>query len=425
MDVSAAAGTREGTGAVRRGLGERTSARRALPVLLVALAVLVAALLAGPGQEGAPLDPRSPGPSGTLALLDTLRELDVDVALEPDGLDDRFARALILIDDLTEDERDGVRAWIEAGGVLVVADPRSAFAPEAIGTAAIAGFGIAAAEPECALPALAEVDAIILGRDAVVYDEGAQGVGCFPRNDGFLLVAEPVGDGAIVALGGPDPWVNQNLDVRGHPELAVALLVDPQGGALGVLRTRLPGGGDATLADLIGDNVRLFALQLLVALLLVVGWRARRLGKPVSEPQPVAIPGSELVTAVGHLLQESGSRARAAEVLRADLHRTLEHRFGLPRGDVRVVAAAVAARTGMPTDELERVLTGDPPADEAALVALAHDIEDLRAQLLHAAASADGADRADGAVPATADSAVAAPGGATNPDPRPTARRST
>ena len=57
-------------------------------------------------------------------------------------------------------------------------------------------------------------------------------------------------------------------------------------------------------------------------------WRARRLGRPVAEVQPVEIAGSELVVAVGNLLQKSGRPETAAERLRSDLHHDL---IGPPR----------------------------------------------------------------------------------------------
>jgi hypothetical protein len=42
-----------------------------------------------------------------------------------------------------------------------------------------------------------------------------------------------------------------------------------------------------------------------------------------------------------------------------------------------VVAGAAAAHTARPREQVDRLLTGPPPADDAALVALADDLDRL------------------------------------------------
>ena len=58
-------------------------------------------------------------------------------------------------------------------------------------------------------------------------------------------------------------------------------------------------------------------------------WKGRRLGRPVAETQPVQIAGSELVVAVGNLMQKAGRPEAAASQLRDDLRRDLTSRLGL------------------------------------------------------------------------------------------------
>src|SRR5690606_29525891 len=83
--------------------GERVSAagglrgtRRALPVAGVVAAILLAAAVAGAPAGGPPLDPTSTAPGGTKAVVDTLVELGVDVAVEPAALSADVDRALLL-----------------------------------------------------------------------------------------------------------------------------------------------------------------------------------------------------------------------------------------------------------------------------------------------------------------------------------------
>jgi hypothetical protein len=145
-----------------------------------------------------------------------------------------------------------------------------------------------------------------------------------------------------------------------------------------------PGSGDEGLADLVPGRVRGALAQLVVAFVLYALWRGRRLGRPVPEPQPVQLEGSELVVAVGHLLQRSGDPDRAATVLRRDLHRRLTDRIGLPRGaPAEDVARAAAAVTPVAEGRLLAALAGPRVATEAALVEAARDIEAIRREAFH------------------------------------------
>ena len=67
------------------------------------------------------------------------------------------------------------------------------------------------------------------------------------------------------------------------------------------------GGGERTLVDLVSAGVTRALAQLALAFAVYALWRARRLGRPVAEPQPVAVAGSELVAAVGNLLDRTRS----------------------------------------------------------------------------------------------------------------------
>lgn len=364
--------------------------RRLLPLALLLVGVVVAAALAGPGAGDEPLDPTSTEALGTKALVDSLRELGIPIEVEGSLPDD--AEVVLLLEDLlSEKETDDVRSWVGEGGLLIVADPRSSLTPTPIGTAAVAGFGEAPVLPECPLALLADVPQVLPARGSGLYEAPEGAIACFPRgrvtgeegrDAGHWLVAEQIGEGTIVSLGGPDVFVNGRLSARGHPELMVALLGG--GGEVTYLRPRAGAGDMAdTLAGLVGENVWLFVAQLALAFGIYAAWRARRLGKPVDEPQPVSVPASELVAAVGNLLQETGARQRAAQVLREDLRRTFSRRLGVPReAPVEDLVSAVAARSGDDPADVRRILDGPPPGDEAALVALSQDAERLRSATL-------------------------------------------
>jgi hypothetical protein len=211
---------------------------------------------------------------------------------------------------------------------------------------------------------------------------------CFTRNgaDGRVaawLVIVARGRGTIVVLGGPGALVNARLGHADNAVLAAALLAPHAGERVAVLGPRPPGTGTRTLSDLVPTRVRLMLAQLALAFVVVVAWRARRLGRPVLEAQPVELAGSELVVAVGNLLQRARGRARAATVLRQDLRRTLATRLGLATdASAEQVADAAAAWSGIPSERVRGLLDGGTPADEAALVRLGQDVESVREEVV-------------------------------------------
>ncbi len=380
--------------------GTRARVRRVLPWVAVVVGVALVVVVAGRGEEeGNPLDPASPGPLGTKGLVEVLRELggEVRVSGEPPGAGTETA--LLLSDDLSPGRRQGLLDWVRRGGTLVVADPSSGVtAVEQAGSTRI-GLLDAEIERRCDVAALAGVGRVA-APGGIVFEvpegQGGPGAGpgnpggppgggtraCFPRNDGAWLLVQPVGGGTVVRLGGASVLVNRELGEADNAVLLASLLVPVEGTTVQVLQPPLPGGGDAGLTDLIAPRVRLALWQLVVAFVLLALWRARRLGRPVAEPQPVQLPGAELVVAVGNLLQRAKGRGQAAGLLTDDLRRSLAERLGLPPSTpADQVADTVAARTGIPRERVLRTLTRSTPRDEAELVALSQAIDTVRREV--------------------------------------------
>jgi hypothetical protein len=369
---------RPGGRAVRAGVG------KAAPWVAVAVGLLLVAVIGGRRvDEGVPLDPGSPGPLGAKGLVEVLRAVGGRVTVSGDMPRRGTETALLLSDDLTPERREALLDWVRAGGTLVVADPGSGVtAVEQVGTTRI-GLLDAQIEPRCDVPALEDVGRVA-APGGVVFDvqQGSGARACFPRNDGAWLLVQPLGSGTVVRLGGASALVNQELGEADNAVLLASLLVPTEGTAVDVLQPPLPGGGSAGLGDLIAPRVRLALWQLVVAFVLLALWRARRLGRPVTEPQPVQIPGSELVVAVGNLLQRAKGRGQAAGLLTDDLRRSLAERLGLPpSAPADLVADTVAARTGIPRERVLRTLTSTTPRDEAELVALSQAIDTVRREV--------------------------------------------
>lgn len=346
-----------------------------LVALLAAVVVLAVVSSAGRG-DGLPLDPRSTDPDGTKALVTVLDALGADVALE-DGAEIGDADVtLLLVDNLDEDARDRLQQFVRGGGTLVVADPGSPLTPEPAGPAGY-GFVEAPLPRECDLPALADAETVLAPR-SVTYAVPEGATGCYDRAGDSWLVVQEEGNGTLVALGGPAFLTNGNLAAADNGVIAAALLAPSSGTRVAFVTPDFadPGGGDRTLADLVPNRVRAALLQLAIAFAVVVLWRARRLGRPVREPFQVELSSSELVVAVGNLLQQAGARSQAAQALRADLHRRLAERLGLgPQASVDEVADTAAARTGVSAQEVRDALTAQDDLTDAQLVELAQRTE--------------------------------------------------
>ena len=376
--------------------GSAGGGARGWVVAAVAAALTVVAVVAIGAGEGTdvPLSPRSHDELGTSAMVALAGEMgaEVDVADRLPALGSGGPDVIVLLNDLLGDrQRTMIDDWIDRGGRLVVADPASQLTPPWVANFADVG-DLAPARTltgRCEIDALDDVDVggIEPRNGGVLYDPGPRSATCVDDNLGAAyIVTTEQGEGTIVALGGSGVLVNAALAEGENAPVVAALVAPEQGTDLLVLEPGAlagGGGGERTLGDLIPAGVERAIAQLAVAFVLYALWRARRLGRPVPEPQPVAVAGSELVAAVGNLLDRTRSPAHAGELLRADLRRFLADHVGMPAGTPPDVLASVAAqRTAVAEDSLRWALGPAPVTDDAGLTALAHTIDRIREEVL-------------------------------------------
>jgi hypothetical protein len=331
-------------------------------LVLAGIVVLVALIVAAPTpRTDRPLDPRSTGPTGARALVLLVEELGADVSIAPRALDGS-STALLLEDDLDAAGRAELRTWVRAGGVLVVGD---SFSP-------LAGSG----DPEPCPAVLETVDAIGLAPGpAGVVDRGGD---CY---DG-LVQASTLGDGDIVVVGTARPFTNQLLGDVDNAVL-VANLLAPSGTERVTFVQARGGTGEQQLWDLLGPRAAQAIGELALAVVVYVLWRGRRLGRVVTDRQPVRVAGSELVSSVGRMLGSRRRPGEAAATIRADVRRSLERQLGLPAGGpIEPVAAAVATRTGLDPDWVTGVLHTRPVTTDDELSAVVDDLDRIRGLIL-------------------------------------------
>jgi hypothetical protein len=352
-------------------------------VALVAAVVLVAVVAGPPGNPGPAFDPRSTSGNGTKAMVLLLSELGAQVTLTADLPGPNVDTTLVLTDQLSADRRSGLERWMSGGGTLIVADPTSDLqhsAPVRIGHGFATRNNV---NGPCPAAGLDDVNRLSTGGAFFLrLPPGAEG--CFAAGAAYLLVTERVGAGRFIGLGGAGPLTNSLLGKNDNALLAADLLLPHRGANVAVMLRSPVGGGRRTLWQLLNRPTKLVLAQLLVAVIAVALWRSRRLGRPVSEEQPVQLAGSELTVAVGNLLARAGRRDAAAAGLRADLRRWLGDRLGLGSTAAAAhLAAATATRTGVTTERVLALIVDQPVADDAALVELAQQIEHVRQEVVH------------------------------------------
>ena len=358
------------------------SARGPVLVLLVVLVAGVVLAAVGGGRQAGYLDPRAVDPSGSRALAEVLRDQGVRVDLVTRNADAADAAGpgdtllVALPDRLLEEQAEAVR---RTGADLVVVGTA---APELFrdGVSPAGDVAPGTLAPECGLAAAARAGTADTGGLAyTAAPDSGPAVGCYPEGGGYSLLRVEQAGTSVTFLGSGEALTNDRLDDEGNAALALGLLggQDRLVWYLPALDD-LPPGQARSLYELVPEGVTWALVQAGVAVLLLMLWRARRLGPVVAEPLPVVVRAAETVEGRARLYRRAGARDKAAAALRAGAVARVRTSLGVPRGaDPAAVVAAVTARTGRPGAAVAALLYGAAPADDAALVRLAGELDAL------------------------------------------------
>ncbi|QXJ22007.1 DUF4350 domain-containing protein [Actinomadura graeca] len=394
-----------GTGAgpaetsARQVAGRRWRSARGIVAVLLAM-VLIAVVLAALRPSGTPdeLDPASPKRDGARALAEILRRhgTPVTVSRQPDRAAAASVPGTVLVvtrgERLTTADLDRLRAT--QGDLLLVAPGRDVMRALAPGVRPDGPNFEESAEPGCTLGAATLAGRVTFG-DSQTYEAPAGGVGCYRTGGGgdagapARLVQIPSGGRTVTVLGSSRFLTNAHLAEDGNAALAMNL-AGARSGVVWLIPGKPAAGSDAgedSLSDLVPFGVWLFFLELVVAVLLVAAWRARRLGPVVSEALPVAVRSAETVEGRARLYRARRARDRASDALRSGARERIVPLLGLPRGSAQdpaaaqEIVAAVALRTTYEEAYVGAALYGPEPADDAGLIALSGVLDDLERQV--------------------------------------------
>lgn len=355
---------------------------RALVALLAAVLVLVAVAAVWGLLERRPGDPRSDRPDGTSALAALVGDQGVDVRVASSvtsaarGPGAPWTLVVGLPDDLRPEQWERLLA---GGPTDVVLLSPGAPTTEHLGLPIRVGAATSpVAQPACTDPSAGRAGSTAAAAASQAYE--GTGLGCYPlgpgSGSGYLQLPHR---GTTVHLLGTG-WANGELLAEGnasfamqvvgrHAELVWLTAPEPEPDEAGPATEQEP--------SLLPPWWLLACLQVLVAFVALLLWRGRRLGPIVTEGLPVVVPAGEAVEGHGRLYHRLGAREHAAGVLRGATLTRLGRRLG--PSDPLALVEVVGTQTGLQTGWLRQVLTGPPPADDAALARLAsqlHEIEE-------------------------------------------------
>ncbi|UNS97348.1 DUF4350 domain-containing protein [Streptomyces tubbatahanensis] len=387
--------------------------RRARGLLLAAAIIAVTAVVLAAlrsGDENGALDPRSTAPYGSKAVSRLLSDHGVrtKVLTDPAQLRTSVGPDTTVVvpfpDSLGDDRRTVLRTATRRSGrtVLLAPNPQTTAAlTQGVRTAAPTQVRTTA--PACGLPAAHRAGDADLGgfrystdaktADSCYLHDGKATLLRVPRSD----PAGPGTAGDTVLLGSPAPLYNKHLDEHGNASLSLQVL-----GAHSQLLWYLPATTDAGPApseergflDLLPSGWSWAALQLAIAAAFAALWRARRLGPLVTEQLPVHVPAAEATEGRARLYRRANARGHAADALRAATRTRLAPRIGVPLAEAhrsesmlpaladQTAGAADTDGTRIQPDALRSLLFGPPPRDDAALIALADDLDRLERRVL-------------------------------------------
>ncbi|WP_161345846.1 DUF4350 domain-containing protein [Streptomyces sp. SID5606] len=365
-------------------------------VLLLAGAVAIAVVRSG--DHHGELDPRSADPAGSRAVAELLAERGVstrvvttlDAARAATGPDTTLLVAAP--DLLTERQQTRLHATVAGSGgrtVLVAPGGRAVerLVPGVTADPALSFDSTLA--PACDLPAARRAGTADTG--GLRYSTHLAADACYPsrRLATLLRVPDTSAEGTpgdTVVLGARDILVNDRLDDHGNASLALQLL-----GSRDHLVWYLPSlsgvpdpDEERGFFDLLPSGWLWGTLQLFIAAALAALWRARRLGPLVPEKLPVAIRASETVEGRARLYRKANARDRAATALRSATRTRLAPLVGVPVTRAHTPEAllpALSAHLHGDGQSLHSLLFGPPPGDDAALIALADQLDALESEV--------------------------------------------
>ncbi|MFG2769496.1 DUF4350 domain-containing protein [Streptomyces sp. NPDC048350] len=399
--------SRPRTSATSTSLGPRQIWSRARGVLLVLGLIVVGGVILATVRSTdhhGHLDPRSADPNGSRAVAEILKAQGVTVQVvttldEVTAATGAESTLLVTTPDLLTGHQQSIlqEAMNDSGGrTVLVGAGHASLDTLAPGVTADTSTSVTGREPSCSLPAAVSAGRVDIGGER--YSADATGsTACYP-GDGLptLVVLPAAGGGDTVLLGSPDILLNERLDQQGNASLALQLLgsrphlvwylpsLSDASATEGTPEGRTPESTTDGFLSLAPSGWLWGTLQLAFAAVLAAVWRGRRLGPLVTEPLPVAVRASEATEGRARLYRKGNARDRAATVLRTATRTRIAPLLGVSPQDAHApdtLLPALSARLSGSATDTRDLLFGPAPADDAALIRLADQLDALEREV--------------------------------------------
>ncbi len=356
-------------------------------------------------QSTEALSTRNPGPTGSMATAEILRDQGVHVRevsyLERARIGDSSETTLVITlpSTLLDYQLQSILGY--PGDVVFLGASLDVTNALAQGLQPV-NTRYATSTEEGARPASCDdPDALAAGRvsgggPGIVWAQTIDASSCFADSTGAATYVVLLSNGhRIAVITDPVLAMNRSLTAEGNAALVfralghhanlvwylsalddTSVLMYP-GSCAGRVPDSVPASPDF-LPTGTGDAIYAFGLAGLVAAV----WKGRRMGRLVTESLPVVVHASESTRGRARLYRRAHAHGRASAALRAAAAERMGRRLGVPRSaDAFALVAAVAKASSRDAVGIERLLYGPPPQTEAAMMDLATELDSLEREV--------------------------------------------
>lgn len=355
----------------------------ALVAALLVIGLVGTTLVYGGWTQKALLDPESPAPDGTRAIVRILEQQGVRVSVARDRAAAERALdggdATLVMRDAPMLSDTALQSLADRAHSVVLVEPRSRALDVLMDGSTLGGYvDDRATDAGCDLPA---PRAAGTARTGELMRPGPGVAGCYPVDGEFGMLVADRGDGrTVTALDGMATMTNAALPLDGNAALAIGTLA-----TTGTVVWYVPSPADAdpdtavpTIGDLTPPWVTPGIVLLLVAALVAAIWRGRRFGPLVTERLPVMVRANETTEGRARLYAASGDAPHALDELRRATRGRLVRILGLAtHTPAEQIADAVAERLRADRTVVHGILISDTPATDRDLVAASDRLRDL------------------------------------------------
>lgn len=362
---------------------------------LTLLFALLGLLTAGSVQDPTTLDPETPGPVGSKAVAEVLRQQGIDVTSATRlrdatrAIDDPSNTTVLVYDPDTNLTTEQYQSIAETGVDVVIVEPGFLALQALAPSVASAGTVTGPVDATCTDPVGENSGRITSdGQGYRVVDGSVPAVTCFTSDDGAssLVRVSTAGGSTVTVFGAGQALTNDYVARLGNAGLALTML-----GSDDSLVWYLPSLADTdattapTLEELTPSWLTPATILVAITVLTLVLWRGRRMGRLVIENLPVTVRASETMEGRARLYASSGARLHALDSLRIGTVDRLARACGLPRlATVDDVVASVASVTGRKLADVRGLLVETEPANDRDLVRLSDQLLTLEADVARA-----------------------------------------